>query len=51
MARREHVAAPPGPTRTHVGVYVARRNRAKLIGPTCIVGPRDRIGGRTRPSG
>ena len=40
-----------GPMRANVGAYVVQRNRAKLIGPTGIVGPGDRIGGRTRPSG
>ena len=35
------VAVPPSPTQTHASAYVAQRKRAKLIGPTGIVGPRE----------
>ena len=45
MARRGQAAVPLGPTWAHMGAYVARRNRAMLIEPTGIVGPRYRIGG------
>ena len=51
MARHTHVAAPRGPTWTHVGAYVAQRTLTMLIGPTGKVGPGDRLGGRTKPSG
>ena len=32
------------PMRVHVGAYMARRNRAKLIGPMGILGLGDKIG-------
>ena len=38
---RNDVASPPGPTRTHASAYVAHNKRAKLIGPTGIVDPRE----------
>ena len=42
---------PPGLAQTHVGPYVARRTeRAKLIGPTGIVGQGE-IGGVLGPVG
>ena len=40
-----------GPTSAHTGAYMARRNRAKLIGPTGIVGPREIKGGILGPLG
>ena len=45
------MVAPPRPAQTHTSAYMARSiNRAKLIGPTGIVGLEENKGGRTRPS-
>ena len=52
MAPRGHVATPREPTQTHMGAYMARSiNRAKLIGPIGVVGPRERMGGVLGPLG
>ena len=45
VVQRKHVAVPLEPTRIHVGAYVARRRRTKVIGPTGIVGPGECMGG------
>ena len=49
MARRRHMAVPPGPTQTHVGAYVVQTMRTELIRHMGIVGPGDRIGGILGP--
>ena len=46
-----HYGSRHEPTQAHVGANMARRTWRKLIGPTGIVGPGKRIGGRTKPSG
>ena len=46
----QHHGSRHKPMRAHVGAYVAQRNQAMYIGPTNVVGPSKRIGGRTRPS-
>ena len=45
VERCRHLAAPLGPTQTHMGAYMARRMQTRCIGPTGIVGPRDKMGG------
>ena len=52
VARHGHVVVPRESTWTDVGAYVVRGiNRAKLIRPTSIVGPGEKDGVCTRPSG